>query len=583
MKRGIKIIAIVLMVGVLAAALPLQGLAAAYGTVCDAGEIFAREIKAGLKNGASDDQIKDGFAGALGHVVNVIAEGAFNVIAAGLTLIDRSVPNIKDYKSENVPAGTKEWLSEPAADAKWRMGYSRQLLTPADFGKKVYYKGGSGGAPWGMGLKMTEKYDDLYVRTVAMDDGRGKVIFTAIDCVGISNADVRKLRAAMADYAKENNIISINIGATHTHSAIDTQGVWGLIGQLRDNFFGSLWSILTKGFKSVSGIDQDYMKWLTEQTVKSVKQAVDGMEEGTLYYAKASTLDENGNSSFFSQRNDDSLKLIDEIYRLTFKPARTGAKPIMITNFGVHSETIGVIDEEKTMSADFVPYMEKVVNDAGFDFIFLQGAIGEMVMPNRGPALEGHENLARIDECRLYGEALGKFAVAMTGDEALPALLNIKHKEVLYSSDNSIVRVFSHFAATTNEIYWDKSKPLNITYVTEVGYLQIGGKVSVFLSPGETAPEIILGGQSMEAATSFRREDFPYKPLKDLIPGDLLVFDLMNDAAGYITPDSDYGLIAAKYRDGKMVFGTVDIMFSMGHDSASELVKAFLELADKPE
>jgi hypothetical protein len=76
--------------------------------------------------------------------------------------------------------------------------------------------------------KVETVLDDIKVRTIVLDDnsGRGKSSFSTLECIGLSNADVRKIRADLADYAKENHLVSINITATHTHSSIDAQGLW---------------------------------------------------------------------------------------------------------------------------------------------------------------------------------------------------------------------------------------------------------------------------------------------------------------------------------------------------------------------
>ncbi|MDR1465214.1 MAG: hypothetical protein LBJ11_07960 [Oscillospiraceae bacterium] len=626
-----RFLAALLAVWLLAAALPLtvsaKGVSLpepSYGTVYDAGTILARELKTALGGGLTQKQTLDGLAGMMGHALNVLVEYLFRGVAAGLNLLPRSTPlqDVSDYQSANIPAGTAEWRSEPAPGAAWRLGYDKQLLTPADLAEKAYYKGGSGGAPWGLGLRLEGKYDDLYVRTVAMDDGRGTVVFAVIDCVGISNADVRNIRAALTEYAAAHHIISVNVSATHTHSAIDTQGVWGLGGVLRNDFLPSVKTIFTKGLDALSGLDPAYMARVTSQTVLSVRNACEAMTEGTLWFAKKSTLQSDGSSKYFMNRNDKSLGLIDEIYRLRFEPdaaaKAAGARPILMANFGVHPETVGVIDEEKTMSADFIPYMDAVVSAAGYDFLFLQGAIGEMISPQRGGSNDGLP-LDRIGECRRFGEELGYFVLGMTlteaecvtqvvdharesadvaaaGDAYTPwyenwtkaeetpvePLLNIRHKELLYYSGNSVVQLFSNLQATSNTILKDRAQPNKVVFVTEVGCLQLGKHITVFLSPGETAPELVLGGKSLEAATSFRREDFPYAPLQQTVcPSDedtLLVFDLINDAAGYITPDSDYGIVAVKYRNSTLVFGTVDIMYSLGYDGASKIVGTFLDV-----
>lgn len=84
---------------------------------------------------------------------------------------------------------------------------------------------------------MSGVIDDQAVRVICLDDssGRGSVVFAVIDCVGISGTDIRRIRERLADFAKENNIVSINISSIHCHSAIDTQGLWGDLPKMLKN------------------------------------------------------------------------------------------------------------------------------------------------------------------------------------------------------------------------------------------------------------------------------------------------------------------------------------------------------------
>ncbi|MDR3314394.1 MAG: hypothetical protein LBS96_08065 [Oscillospiraceae bacterium] len=582
-------------------------------------EVAGRDVQLAKTNGADQDFVLDSLMGVLGHVLNIVVEAVFDLGAAMLGLLPRSnaLPSVQEYVSENFYAGSAARRSEPLPGAVWRMGYDRQLLTPADYGEHLYYKGGSGGAPWGLGLPLEGKLDDLYVRTVAVDAGSGTVLFAVLDAVGISNADVRVIRAALEPFAKAHGIISVNVSATHTHSGIDTQGAWGWMGRVLHQPLDVLRQLAQGGIGSLVGTDPAFMEFLTAQTVKSMENAVAAMQPGKLYFAQKSITEPDGTPRYFQYRGID-LNLINDVNRLRFEPAPgSGGKPILIANFGVHSETIGVDDEEKRLSADFIPYMEAVVNAAGDDFIFIQGALGEMVIPRRAPSND--DVVAnRWEEARRYGEELGyvllglsmtqaeceatvvdkareaaDLAAAPAGsyspwyadwvaapEQELEPILNIAHKELLYYSDNSVMNMASRFPILNLIALRDPARPNETVIVTEVGYLELGRTVRVLLSPGETAPELIVGGDTLRAATTFRREDFPFAPLNEAM-GDgevLLVFDLINDAAGYITPDNDYGLMVTKYYKGEASFNTIDLMFSPGHTGASAIIGAFLDL-----
>ncbi len=584
-------------------------------------EVAGRDLQMAKDHQGDTDWVYDSLMGMVGHIVNILFEAVFDLGSAMLGVLPRTneAPDIKDYVSKNFYEGSKTFSSDPLPGAVWKMGYGRQLLTPADYGEKLYYKGGSGGAPWGLGLPLKGKLDDIYVRTVAMNTGSGTVLFAVLDAVGLSNNDVRVIRAALEPFAKAHGIISVNVSTTHTHSSIDVQGAWAWIGRAVHQPLDVLSQLAKGGLGTVSGADPEYMAFLTAQTVKSMEEAVNAMKPGKLYFAQKNIVDENGRPRYFNYRGAD-LNLINDINRLRFEPAPgSGGKPILIANFGVHSETIGVEDTEARLSADFIPYMETVVNAGGADFLFIQGAIGEMVIPNRG-ASNDDVSEDRWEETRRYGQELGYVLLGLTmtqaeceakvvdkareaADRAAPRgvyspgyagwqpapeqelepVMNIAHKELFIYSTNSVMSMASRFPILNFTALRDPARPNETVIVTEVGYLELGRTVCALLSPGEMAPEVIVGGSTLDADTSFRREDFPYKPLKELVGPNktLMVFDLMNDAAGYITPDNDYGLVVTKYFKGKALFNTIDLMFSPGQTAASDIIRAFLELRKK--
>lgn len=89
-----------------------------------------------------------------------------------------------------------------------------------------------------------------------------------IDCVGISRKDINDIRKTVIESGKIPDLKSINICATHTHSAIDTQGLWG------------------KNFLS-DGKNEEFMNSLKELTAKAIIAAYDARKDGNLYFGTA--------------------------------------------------------------------------------------------------------------------------------------------------------------------------------------------------------------------------------------------------------------------------------------------------------
>lgn len=525
----------------------------------------------------SNISLVDGIAGGLNTALNRVLGGFLGVFAE-LLPASVKVGKVKDYQSENFYSGSEEFVDQPQQDAKWQLGYASASIVPDDFSKGIYYKGG-----YDVNYKMKDLLDDLRVRVIALNDGsgRGTSVFAVIDCLGLANEDVRQIRAALSDFAKENNIISINVSATHTHSGIDTQGIYTNIYK----------KVLVNMGRSIIGsdnlmpaVDENFLNLLINQTVKASKEAVQNMTPGSLKYAHTDIQD------YVRDRTEPDIS-IDELYRLTFLPD-DGSKGTIIANFGVHPENIGY--GTKYASSDFIYYTEKIINQAGFNFMFIQGAVGTITektdMSGDGITKD------RLDSTIRYGEEIGYILLGMTltkeeciekvvdpereaqaaesetytpwyenhqpvEEEELAPVLNIRLKEIMVPVDNGVYKAFGKLSLANNKMLFDEKQQM--LAVTEVGYMELG-KVKIILCPGETYAELIKDGENMK--------NFPYESAYEVMKStDVLVFDLMNDAAGYIMPDDYFTYVLVSNKNGKLNIGSAWGLTSLGKSAASNI------------
>ena len=103
-------------------------------------------------------------------------------------------------------------------------------------------------------------HDDTWARTMIIDDGKTRLAVVALDAIGFMNDDVVDVRKMIP---AEAGITYTIITSTHTHEGPDLLGLWG-----------------KTPFKS--GINKDYMKFVKEQIVKSVEEAVKNMRPAQL-------------------------------------------------------------------------------------------------------------------------------------------------------------------------------------------------------------------------------------------------------------------------------------------------------------
>ena len=451
---------------------------------------------------------------------------------------DRPVTAIE----ENFLEGHSEFID--AAEAEyWSVGYARRVLTPDDVDKTRYFLGGFLKFP---AQEATGVVDDLCVRAVVLDDnsGRGAAAFAWIDCVGLMNADIKDIREKLSDITGDGKLISIDVGATHSHSAIDTQGLWGNIPK--------------------TGRNEEYMESLVQKTADAIREAYNNRSEGTLYYAAESYPD-----MFWDGRKPWNFD--DKIHLFRFVPNDTGKKEIYIANFGAHA--IHLEWANSKISADFPYYVEQAVTkDKNADFIFIQGAIGGAVNTDMGPQHGIDENLPSFEKMKEYSLVVAdKLYYLAENGEPVPPILNIKHAHVDVEINNFLFLLISSGGLCNAKPFKENGKAY---FSTEIGYVEIGENIKIVEVPGEILPEIVYGG-FLPAEETVSGEEYPYEAIATLFDEDdeVLVFGLCNDALGYIVTDNDF---SSSGKDGHY-----EETVSTGSKTASAISKGFFDMLDK--
>ncbi len=452
-------------------------------------------------------------------------QGLVGIIAA--LIKNPGWDTVEEYFEKNEVADTKtEFVNEAQSDY-WYVGYGSGSLQT---GKELEnYVGGS--------LSVTKKLatavrDDQRVRTIAMSDGRGITVFAALDCFGLANSEVIKIRSMLSDYAKEKNITSINISSLHQHSCVDTYGMNGdLVGAL---FLSPIRNIF--GLKNPSGQSEEYMEHLYATVVQSVKDAVESMEAGNLYYGAI-------NIREYIRDKRDPQVVDPNINRFRFVPLKEGAKETWLINLAIH--TVGMGAAGTTVTGDYPYYMEKYINEnANANFIMIQGA--ELAISSEyGETLEVDPELTaefgdRYASLAAFGKRLGEKACAIQDSAQVEPILNYASKTITCPTNNSILLLAAKAGLLTNTIV--KSGFMKYDVVTEIGYLELGKNFAVVIAPGELAPEIILGNATT-AEDSWQGDDWMFVPIKDnekIAGRTTLCFGITNDQIGYILTDNSW-------------------------------------------
>lgn len=534
-----------------------------------------------------------------------------NLLAVPAPVANTTFEDAAKYQSKNLMPGHLEFIDSNPGGV-WSLGYDESSLVPDDVLDRPYYLGGYLLQNFPSNT-VEEVLDDMKVYTVVMDDGsgRGKVAFCTIECIGISNKDIRDIRALLADYAKENNIVSINVTATHCHSEIDTMGLWNpFFLKMANNTLAALTSQFI--FKTKSGPDEAFMQLLKERTAQSIKDAVADMKQGDLNFSK-----KDCGGYFFDDRDPSGYD--PNLYVFRFDPYQEGAKETYIVNEPAHPYITGLKTDEssgKQLSGDYTAAMYQTLTKYGYNFMPIIGAtLG--IYSDRGPTNDDVEMNERWMQADRYGKELAYITMSMTkteeeikesdyvkNNEKLQAeianggehytiwyenwepvtetkvepILNVASKEVIITVENPVLMLVGKMGLVNHKIIENDDGTFSTP--TEIGYAEFGTNIKVAMMPGEISPELIYGGVTIDAENSFSGTDFNAKTCNeslDLKEDDILLcFGLCNDEIGYILNDNDYCMI---FFDDMEPFGDhYQETIAFSRSSGSSLMNAFEEL-----
>ena len=535
----------------------------------------------------------------LARTLGAVVETLVGFVDKGLSE-NRSFVTEDEFVYSNFYEGTANFISQAKPGANWSLGQASVSLVPENFEDYDLYLGGFMSEQNLFTNDVREILDDMKVRVIALNDGsgRGTAVFATVDSIGVSGGDVRHIRGLLKEYAENNGINSINIFSTHTHSGIDTQGMWTEI--FKKWPVNLVTSALKQPQYQLQGTDPEYMEFFYGKITEAIESAVSSMSEGKMTYAEKDI-----GEKYFNNKNRPTASSMDtKLRRFTFTPNNQDVKPTIILNMSAHPDVVGLATGEGAnghgVSGDYIYYIGETLNNAGYNFMFFNGAICGIYIGRISAKAD-----QRVDIAANYGREIGKMTLALTmsedeikADEYLMSLnltkeqteghyytpwyngwqpvtetevdpiLNIRLEKVEIKVTNPLIRaagkinLVNHLIKKVNDGY---------TITTEIGYIEMGKNIKIAMVPGEFCTDLAYGGISLTKEGSVSGEAFENKTLTDIFGKDVIVFGLANDAVGYIVPDNDYAMSIA--------FGHYAETLSLGKNTASTIMDAFQKIA----
>ncbi len=508
----------------------------------------------------------NGFMKFLYNTLNVVCEALVSTICK-IYVNPKNWQKLDDYDSDEVGfmAGRENYQTEAKDGNKWSLGYSSRSIVPEDIADGKYYIGRD------LTVRIAKDvYDDNRIRVAAIDDnsGEGVVVIGAIDSLGVTSTDIRTVRKAIIEWCESNGkkVSSINITATHSHSALDTQGV---ATEFFKKLAGSFWANLVGSNAELPGLEAaaEFKEFFVGESIEAVKEAFNNMEDGDLYFAEIDT------SEFMHDKRDlIAREDLQKTAVLHFVPEAEDSEGTYIADISCHATSFSA--SHGYITGDYIYYLDKYIKEqTGDNTVMVAGALGQ-VSRDIEYSEEGMDEYTALGaESDALGSAFGKLIIEADYGEALEPVLNATHKEIFIQPENSILVLACEIKLVNNKVYYDGLLFKQFYMPSEIGYLEFGNEVAFALFPGELYPEVFLGND-ITGGVTWDGTEWQYDSLKDEVEGvDTYAVSLANDALGYAVTDNNFAFM------GHIIGEEIaDEVLSIGKHIASFYVENYLEM-----
>ncbi len=507
---------------------------------------------------AVGDTLMKGLYNGLNVVVEALVKGICTIYAN-----PSSWQSIDEYDSDEVGflPGRSTYRTQAGEGNEWSLGYSSRSILPEDVNSGKY----------NLGRDLTNKfaqgvYDDQRIRVAVLDDnsGEGAVVIGSIDSLGVTSTDTRTIRKAVLEYCAEKGIkvASINISATHAHSALDTQGV-------STEFFrklaGSFWQNIFGINGELPGLETaaSFKQYFIAQSVQAIKEALVNMESGKMYF---SAVDCNG--MIKDKRDLIAKEDLPDMAVLCFEPAN-GNAPTYIADITCHATSFSA--GNGLVGSDYIFYLDQYIKEAnGGNFVMVPGALGQ-VSRDISYSTEGmDENELKGADAKYLGREFAKLILAADFSKELAPVLNVTHREIFVTPQNSILTLACEINLVNNKVYYEGTVFKKYMMATEMGYIELGNSVGFALFPAELYPEVFWDDE-ITGGANWNGEEWPYPSLHNSVDG-VAVYpvSLTNDAIGYVLTDNNFAFMGHIIGDG-----IADEVLSVGGKMGSFLVEEY--------
>ena len=405
-------------------------------------------------------------------------------------------------------------------------------------------------------------HDDVWARVMVIDDGNSRIALISIDAIGYLNDEVIDIRKMIPE---ELNIDYTLISSTHTHESNDLIGIWG----------ESIWK---------SGVNDEMMKYVKNQTVNAIADAVKNMKPANLIFAE----DLSGEDEKLMKDTRKPIVKATGIHLMQVIDSDNGATLGTIINWANHPETLW--SKNLLISSDFPHYVREalengVYNDGelmqkglGGIAIYFSGAVGGLMAPHPSlPIKDQFKDTVYLQPTFAKTKAIGDQIASLSlkalkngGDTIRESNISLTAKTIIMPLENTTFKIAGGIGLIRRGLTGLFSTR------TEVAAIRIGP--AMFLSiPGEIYPEIVYGGIEAPEGREFDIQPIETPPIQEFIKDKYKFYlGLANDEIGYIIPKSEWDVGKPYlYNDERDTYGEEN---SLGPDTGPIIYKELIEV-----
>ncbi len=369
-------------------------------------------------------------------------------------------------------------------------------------------------------------HDDLWARTIVIDDGQTRIALVVLDVIGFFHDDIVDVRALIPESAGVDYTI---VASTHNHEAPDLLGLWG-----------------SSHFQS--GVNKEYLASIKQKAAQSVVEAASGLRPARLRISQDLLgARELLNDTRLPHVYDPGLRCVQVI------DAETDETLGILVAWANHPETLW--SRNLLITSDFPHFLRSALENGisqggrlvqaglGGTAIFVNGAIGGLMTTDDDLAVSdpfSDEVFVEpsFEKARAQGHQLALLVLQSLDDPEAELIeeggIHLRAKTVDIPLDNVLFRIGTTLGVIDRGFSgWMKIR-------SEVAAFTLGN-LSFLCVPGEIYPEIIEGGIEAPEGGDFEIEPVEVPSLRSRMPGKYkFVFGLANDEIGYVIPMSEW-------------------------------------------